>query len=103
MHNYIHQQIAEAQQVMQSMLTDIALQETLGQAANACIQSLNKGGKILLAGNGGSAADAQHLAGEFVSRFNFDRPGIAGLALTTSWTSATTLSANSPAVSAALR
>jgi D-sedoheptulose 7-phosphate isomerase len=37
----------------------------------------------MFAGNGGSAADAQHLAGEFVSRFNFDRPGMAGLALTT--------------------
>ena len=83
MHNYIHQQIAQAQQVMQSMLADTALQETLGQAANACIQSLNKGGKILLAGNGGSAADAQHIAGEFVSRFAFDRPGLPAIALTT--------------------
>jgi phosphoheptose isomerase len=55
MHNYIHQQIVEAQQVMKSMLADTALQETLGQAASACIQSLNKGGKVLLAGNGGSA------------------------------------------------
>lgn len=83
MHNYIHQQIAQAQQVMQSMLTDAALQETLSQAATACIQSLNKGGKILLAGNGGSAADAQHIAGEFVSRFAFDRPGLPSIALTT--------------------
>lgn len=37
----------------------------------------------MLAGNGGSAADAQHLAGEFVSRFYFDRPGVASIALTT--------------------
>lgn len=43
---------------------------------------LNKGNKVLLAGNGGSAADAQHIAGEFVSRFNFDRPGLAAFALT---------------------
>jgi len=83
MHHYIHQQIAQAQQVMQAMLADTALQETLGQAAIACIQSLNNGGKILLAGNGGSAADAQHIAGEFVSRFAFDRPGLPAIALTT--------------------
>ena len=83
MHNYIHQQIAQAQQVMQAMLADTVLQVTLGKAASACIQSLNKGGKILLAGNGGSAADAQHIAGEFVSRFAFDRPGLPAIALTT--------------------
>ncbi|PWK77734.1 D-sedoheptulose 7-phosphate isomerase [Mucilaginibacter oryzae] len=39
--------------------------------------------KTLLAGNGGSAADAQHIAGEFVSRFYFDRPGLPSIALTT--------------------
>ena len=83
MHNYIHQQIAQAQQVMQAMLADTSLQDKVGQAASACIQSLNKGGKILLAGNGGSAADAQHIAGEFVSRFAFDRPGLPAIALTT--------------------
>ena len=41
------------------------------------------GKKILLAGNGGSAADSQHIAGELVSRFAFDRPGLAAIALTT--------------------
>ncbi len=46
----------------------------------ACLQA---GGKLLLAGNGGSAADAQHIAGEFVSRFAFDRPGLPAIALTT--------------------
>ena len=45
--------------------------------------SLQNSGKILLAGNGGSAADAQHIAGELVSRFAFDRPGLAAIALTT--------------------
>ncbi|CAD6524286.1 Phosphoheptose isomerase [Paraburkholderia metrosideri] len=45
-------------------------------------QALKNGKKVLLAGNGGSAADAQHIAGEFVSRFNFDRPGLAAFALT---------------------
>ena len=44
---------------------------------------MQSGGKVLLAGNGGSAADAQHIAGEFVSRFAFDRPGLPAIALTT--------------------
>jgi phosphoheptose isomerase len=45
--------------------------------------SVAAGGKILLAGNGGSAADAQHIAGEFVSHFAFDWPGLPAITLTT--------------------
>ena len=44
---------------------------------------MRSGGKILLAGNGGSAVDSQHIAGELVSRFAFDRPGLPAIALTT--------------------
>ena len=55
----------------------------LESAAQACISSIRNGGKVLLAGNGGSAADAQHIAAEFVSRFAFDRAGLAAIALTT--------------------
>jgi D-sedoheptulose 7-phosphate isomerase len=47
------------------------------------IQSVRSGGKILLFGNGGSAADAQHIAAELVNRLNYDRPAIAAIALTT--------------------
>ena len=47
------------------------------------VSCLKQGGKIMLAGNGGSAADAQHMAGEYVSRFMFDRPGLSAVALTT--------------------
>ena len=83
MQNYIHEKMNEAQQVLQAMSADSALQDKLEQAALACIQCLRAGGKILLAGNGGSAADAQHIAGEFVSRFAFDRPGLPAIALTT--------------------
>lgn len=81
--SYIHSQISEAQRVMSRMLADESLQATLAAAAAACIECMKKGGKILLAGNGGSAADAQHIAGEFVSRFAFDRPGLPAVALTT--------------------
>ncbi|WP_020175439.1 D-sedoheptulose 7-phosphate isomerase [Methyloferula stellata] len=51
--------------------------------SDAIIASLRQGGKVLFAGNGGSASDAQHIAGEFVSRLNYDRAPLAGLALTT--------------------
>ena len=83
MKDYISAQIAEAQRVMSSMLADATLLSTVEAAAGACIDCLQRGGKILLAGNGGSAADAQHIAGEFVSRFAFDRPGLPAIALTT--------------------
>jgi D-sedoheptulose 7-phosphate isomerase len=83
MKNYIAAQISEAQRVLSAMLEDFALKSRVEAAAQACIASLKQGGKILLAGNGGSAADAQHIAGEFVSRFAFDRPGLPAIALTT--------------------
>jgi len=83
MKEYISAQIAEAQRVMGAMLADQGIQDTMAGAAEACIACLKDGGKLLLAGNGGSAADAQHIAGEFVSRFAFDRPGLPAIALTT--------------------
>lgn len=83
MRDYITGQIQETQRVASAMLADDALLARVEAAAEACITALNNSGKILLAGNGGSAADAQHIAGEFVSRFAFDRPGLPAIALTT--------------------
>ena len=83
MRSYITAQIQETQQVMSAMLEDLVLLARVEAAAAACITALSNGGKLLLAGNGGSAADAQHIAGEFVSRFAFDRPGLPAIALTT--------------------
>lgn len=54
----------------------------IDEAANLCIQSLENGGKIIFCGNGGSAADSQHLAAELMGRFLFDRAPLAALALT---------------------
>jgi D-sedoheptulose 7-phosphate isomerase len=62
---------------------DEAAKQGLDAAANHCITAYGRGGKILIAGNGGSAADAQHFAGELVSRFYFDRPALSAIALTT--------------------
>ena len=83
MKNYISAQLGEAQRIISDMLADADLISTVQAAAEACIHCLQSGGKVLLAGNGGSAADAQHIAGEFVSRFAFDRPGLPAIALTT--------------------
>ena len=83
MQNTIGRQMEESQRVMAAMHVDGALRRALAAASQTCIDALRGGGKILLAGNGGSAADAQHIAGELVSRFAFDRPGLAAVALTT--------------------
>jgi D-sedoheptulose 7-phosphate isomerase len=57
--------------------------EPLEIAANLCIESLKNGGKILIFGNGGSAADAQHIAAELVGRYKVERKALAAIALTT--------------------
>ena len=80
---YISAQLTDAKRLMDDMLGDETLLEQLASAARACAASLGAGGRILIAGNGGSAADAQHVAGELVNRFAFERPGLAALALTT--------------------
>jgi D-sedoheptulose 7-phosphate isomerase len=75
--------VREAEDLMARIADDARLLGQLHAVVDACSACLRAGGKIMLAGNGGSAADAQHIAGELVSRFNYDRPGMAGIALTT--------------------
>lgn len=74
--------LQESLDVKQAMVRDEQLIAALEQASVWCAQACLAGGKVMFMGNGGSAADAQHLAGEFVSRFNYDRPGIGAIALT---------------------
>ena len=69
--------------LLQQMSRDAALHDLILRAVALSVQVLKGGNKLLFVGNGGSAADAQHWAGELVSRFYFDRPGLAGIALTT--------------------
>ncbi|HRF82805.1 MAG: D-sedoheptulose 7-phosphate isomerase [Xanthomonadales bacterium] len=66
-----------------AMAADHGLRAQIVQAVALCVDALRAGRKILFAGNGGSAADAQHWAGELVSRFYYDRPGLPAIALTT--------------------
>src|SRR5258707_8436334 len=57
--------------------------ENVVRAAELLVTSIKAGGKVLIFGNGGSAADAQHIAAELLNRLNYDRPPIAAIALTT--------------------
>jgi D-sedoheptulose 7-phosphate isomerase len=88
----IHLQIEESLRVINLILEDQAIQKSIKEAAALCSRSLKKGNKIIFAGNGGSAADAQHLAAELVNRFSFDRPALAAVAITTDTSVITSIS-----------
>ncbi|HZY38423.1 MAG TPA: D-sedoheptulose 7-phosphate isomerase [Mucilaginibacter sp.] len=76
-------QIQASIDAKQLILRDEALMRQIVDAAEIIIKAYRNGKKTMFAGNGGSAADAQHLAGELVARFYFDRPGLPSIALTT--------------------
>jgi len=80
---YIKGQIQASIEAKQNILNDEALMETIAQVGRECVALYRNGKKTLLAGNGGSAADTQHIAAELVGRYGFDRPSIPSLALTT--------------------
>jgi D-sedoheptulose 7-phosphate isomerase len=81
MRNYITAHIEETQRAMSAMLADEALLARVEAAAEACIDAMKRRNNVLLVGNGGSAAGSQHLAGELMSRFLYDRPAQSGVAL----------------------
>ncbi len=81
-HQLINQQITEALLTKQALANSPEAIAAIEQAAQKCVEVYQRGNKILIAGNGGSAADAQHMAAELSGRFNFDRPGIPAIALT---------------------
>lgn len=83
LNSYIKEHFTDSILVKEQILKDENLITLIKNASLEVIKAYRNGNKTLLAGNGGSAADAQHIAGEFVSRFYFDRPGIASIALTT--------------------
>src|SRR5246500_1900444 len=67
--------------VQQNLLRDSALVSSIAGVSEILLKALKSGNKLLLFGNGGSAADTQHIAAEFVGRFAFDRPALPALAL----------------------
>ena len=79
----VKNQIAESIRVKQALLSDETLTAKITAVAQVLVDAYRSGHKTLWAGNGGSAADAQHMAGELVNKFSFDRPGLAALSLST--------------------
>ena len=91
MQSIIKHEFSEHIKTSQNTLDSIA--NNIETASKICINSLKNGGKILIMGNGGSAADAQHIAAELVGRYKTERKGLPAIALTTD-TSAITSIAN---------
>jgi len=83
MNQFVQSEFDKTLANFQTMSTDAVLRQQIADAVALCVSALRDGKKILFAGNGGSAADAQHWAGELVSRFYYDRPGLPAIALTT--------------------
>src|SRR5436309_13414597 len=77
----IRRQLEESCHVKQSFSAELV--SRIAQFAEKAAGALRAGGKIIFFGNGGSAADAQHLSAELVVRLREDRPGLAALAVTT--------------------
>jgi len=83
MKEYIKKQIKKSYETKQAIYTNEELLDNIVQVAEKCVSLYRGKNKTILAGNGGSAADAQHIAAELVGRYGFDRPSIPSLALTT--------------------
>jgi D-sedoheptulose 7-phosphate isomerase len=77
----IKAQLRTSLEIKQQLLNDDSFLQLIEAVANRCIQAFRAGNKVMLAGNGGSASDALHLAAEFVGRYEQDRSGIPALAL----------------------
>jgi D-sedoheptulose 7-phosphate isomerase len=83
MRHAVRDEILASAGLLSRLAEDKALCASIEAAADLAVAVLRRRNKILFCGNGGSAADAQHWAGELVSRFHYDRPGLAAVALTT--------------------
>ena len=88
MKQIIQQELIAHQQTAKAM---DALTDDIEMAAELCIDALKNNGKILIFGNGGSAADAQHIAAELVGRYKTERKGLAAIALTTDTSALTSI------------
>lgn len=83
MEDRINREIKESAEVKMKIYHDAELTHKISVVCQTVIECYRCNGKTIFAGNGGSAADSQHIAAEFVSRYLFDRPGMASIALTT--------------------
>jgi D-sedoheptulose 7-phosphate isomerase len=78
----ISEHFRRSQETLARAAADSVLRATIEKIADTITRCFRSGNKLLIAGNGGSAADAQHMAGEFLSRMNFDRNPLPAIALT---------------------
>jgi D-sedoheptulose 7-phosphate isomerase len=83
MKHLVQKQLAQSIATMQAVLADETISDTLVTIAELTASAMQSGRKLLVAGNGGSAADAQHLVAEFVVRLTDNRPALRAIALTT--------------------
>ena len=83
MQNEIKISLMATRQVIEDMLAHTSLQNELARAVDTCVCALRSGGKLMFAGNGGSAAEAQHLSAEMVGRFLKERRPLPSIALST--------------------
>ena len=83
MKHLVQKQLAQSISTLQAVLADPAIADTIATIGELTAQAMQSGRKLLVAGNGGSAADAQHLVAEFVGRLTVDRPALRAIALTT--------------------
>lgn len=90
--NRLKKAIISSIEIKQILLTDNFLLHQLEQVIKKIVHAFHDGNRVFFAGNGGSAADAQHLAAEFVSRFEFDRPGLPAMSLSTDTSMITAIS-----------
>jgi D-sedoheptulose 7-phosphate isomerase len=81
--NTLKQNLAELDKAKNQLLTDLSQLENFNKAVDCVVKAYQSGGRLYIAGNGGSAADAQHLAAEFVSKLARDRNPLPAEALTT--------------------
>ncbi|WP_319797528.1 D-sedoheptulose 7-phosphate isomerase [Nitrobacter sp.] len=91
-HNQIAIHFQQSLAALERAAKDTALLTVASEIALAIIGALRTGHKVLLIGNGGSAADAQHIASEIVGRYRKERPGFAAIALTTDTSALTAIS-----------
>ena len=83
MKHLVQRQLAQSITTLQAVLADEAIADTIVSIGEITAQAMHTGHKLLVAGNGGSAADAQHLVAEFVVRLTVNRPALRAVALTT--------------------
>jgi D-sedoheptulose 7-phosphate isomerase len=83
MHALIHKQLQQSIDTMTKVLHDETIHAAVIEAGRITADAMKAGRKLMVCGNGGSAADSQHLVAEFVSRLTVDRPALRSIALTT--------------------